>query len=137
MSELPLGRTDIDGDNVYVNVFELEPGKSEEIPFETHSVYMDLQVDLEGAELCEVALGELTEKQPYDEEKDAALYGADTSAALVLGTDRFAVFMVEEPHKQMCIRDRCWRGRHVSSRTTWQRPSMQPPARRKINILLF
>lgn len=99
LSLLPPGRTNIDGENVYVNVFELEPRQSEEIPFETHSRYMDLQVDLEGAELCEVALGELTEKQPYDEETDAALYGADTSAALVLGTDRFAVFMVEEPHK--------------------------------------
>ena len=99
LSALPLGRTDIDGENVYVNVFEQQTKPSEELAFETHSRYMDLQVDLEGVELCEVALGELVEKQPYDEAQDAALYGADTSAALVLGTDRFAVFMVEEPHK--------------------------------------
>ena len=67
--------------------------------FETHSRYMDLQMDLEGAELCEVALGDVEEAEPYDEEKDFALWNGAASAALVLGEGRFAVFMVEEPHK--------------------------------------
>ena len=83
VSALPLGRTEIDGDDVYV----------------THSRYMDLQMDLEGAELCEVALGDVEEAEPYDEEKDFALWNGAASAALVLGEGRFAVFMVEEPHK--------------------------------------
>ena len=73
VSALPLGRTEIDGDDVYVTVMEAEPTPGEGRAFETHSRYMDLQMDLEGAELCEVAL--------------------------VLGEGRFAVFMVEEPHK--------------------------------------
>ena len=60
VSALPLGRTEIDGDDVYVTVEEAEP---------------------------------------YDEEKDFALWNGAASAALVLGEGRFAVFMVEEPHK--------------------------------------
>ena len=76
-----------------------EPPPVEGLAFETHSRYMDLQMDLEGAELCEVALGDVEEAEPYDEEKDFALWNGAASAALVLGEGRFAVFMVEEPHK--------------------------------------
>ena len=59
VSALPLGRTEIDGDDVYVTVMEAEPTPGEGRAFETHSRYMDLQMDLEGAELCEVALGDV------------------------------------------------------------------------------
>ena len=50
VSALPLGRTEIDGDDVYVKVMEAEPTPGEGRAFETHSRYMDLQMDLEGAE---------------------------------------------------------------------------------------
>lgn len=104
---LPLGRTEIDGDNVYVNVMEAEPTPGESRTFETHTRYMDLQMDLEGVELCEVALGEVTEAEPYDEERDYAAYEGNTSAALVLGEGRFALFMVEEPHKPTIKAEGC------------------------------
>lgn len=96
---LPDGRTDIDGDDVYVTVGPRAPGPAGEAPFETHSRYMDIHVVLEGSELAETALGELTARRPYDEAADTALWDAATSAALVLAPGRFAVFMVEEPHK--------------------------------------
>lgn len=99
LSKLPLGKTIIDGDNVFVNVMEAEPKPTDELEFETHSKYMDLQMDIEGTELFEVALGELTESKPYSEETDYASYKAQTSGAGVLGEDRFVIFMVEEPHK--------------------------------------
>lgn len=99
LAKLPLGKTVIDGENVFVTVMEVQPTPSEGRAFETHSKYMDLQLDLDGVELCEVALGELSEEAPYDAEKDIALYHGETSAAMVLGEGRFAVFMVEEPHK--------------------------------------
>jgi YhcH/YjgK/YiaL family protein len=99
LSGLPLGRTDIDGDNVYVNVMEADTTPGEGRFFETHSDYMDLQMDLEGVELCEVALGDMQEVTPYDEEADVAMWQGDLSAGLILGEGRFVVFMVEEPHK--------------------------------------
>ena len=101
LNGLPEGRTDVDGDAVYVLVSQAQPAPGEDRPFETHSRYMDLHIDLEGAELCEVARGDLQEQQPYDEAADAALWQGDTSAALVLGEGRFAVFMVEEAHKPL------------------------------------
>lgn len=78
---LPDGRTDIDGDDVYVTVGPRTPGPAEDAPFETHSRYMDIHVVLEGSELAEAALGELTAREPYDEAADTALWDAATSAA--------------------------------------------------------
>lgn len=99
LSQLPLGKTVIDGDKVFVNVVECDTRSSEEAQFETHTRYMDLQLDLEGVELYEVALGELEETQPYSEENDIAFYQSDVSCAGILGTERFVVFMTEEAHK--------------------------------------
>lgn len=99
LGELPEGRTDIDGDKVYVNVMVADSRASEDALFETHSRYMDLQVDLDGVELFELALGELQEKQPFDESTDCGFYAAETSCAAVLGEDRFVVFLTEEAHK--------------------------------------
>ncbi len=99
ISELPLGRTDIDGDNVFVNIMEVETQPSSEKNFEVHSKYMDLQMDIKGTEICEVSLGDITELEPYSDETDCAILDCELSAALVMGEGRFAVFMVEEPHK--------------------------------------
>ncbi len=99
INDLPIGRTDIDGDNVFVMISEVETMPSAEKNFEVHSKYMDLQMDLQGTEICEVSLSGLTEIKPYDEENDCALFESELSAALVMGEGRFAVFMVEEPHK--------------------------------------
>ncbi len=98
LTQLPNGRTEIDGENVYVTVQELETLPAEGRRYETHSRYMDLHTDIEGMELCEVTLGDVTAVQEYSEADDCALWDGNTSAALVLDETRFAVFMVEEAH---------------------------------------
>lgn len=99
LKDLPLGRTEIDADDVYVVVQEVDTVLDADKPFKTHSTYMELHVDLEGIELCEVSLGIVQAKTPYDAQTDEALWQGALSAALVMGDDRFAVFMIEEPHK--------------------------------------
>ncbi len=107
LSLLPLGRTDIDGDNVYVSVMDVKTRPTQDADFETHSKYMDLQTDITGTELCEVALGELVQEAEYDSEKDIAFFKADLSCALILNPDRFVVFMAEEPHKPTIRTEDC------------------------------
>lgn len=99
ITTLPLGRTQIDGDKVFVNVMDATPQPSEKASFETHQRYLDLQTDLAGSELFEVALGELRITKPYDEQADIALGSADTSIAGMLCEGRFALFLVGEAHK--------------------------------------
>ena len=56
LSDLPLGRTEVDGGNVFINVMEadLSPDSTR---LEYHKKYADLQIDLTGGE-GRFALGE-------------------------------------------------------------------------------
>ncbi|MEG0395851.1 MAG: YhcH/YjgK/YiaL family protein [Oscillospiraceae bacterium] len=107
LTSLPLGKTVIDGDNVFVNVMEAEPKPTEELAFETHSLYMDLQTDIEGTELLEVALGGVEELTPFNAETDFGTWNAETSGAGILGVGRFVVFLTEEPHKPTIAAEGC------------------------------
>jgi YhcH/YjgK/YiaL family protein len=99
ITTLPMGRTKIDSDKVYVNVMDATPQAGEKASFETHQRYLDLQTDLSGCELFEVALGEMKVTKPYSEADDVAFGTADTSVAGMLCEGRFALFLVGEAHK--------------------------------------
>lgn len=99
LDDLPMGRTEIQGENIYVNVMECPAAEDSAVDFETHSKYMDLQIVLDGSQLFQVALEDVEETEAYNEEKDYALYKGTPSCAGVLDPERFAVFMVEEAHK--------------------------------------
>lgn len=96
---LPLGRTEVDGEYVFVNVMEATAKPEEELNFEVHKKYMDIQIDLEGTEVIEVAVGNLDEIIAYDAGKDIGFYGADKSARCIMGPGRFIICMAEEAHK--------------------------------------
>jgi YhcH/YjgK/YiaL family protein len=102
LQTLPLGRTEIDGDNVFVNVMEAYTKPANELLFETHTQYLDIQIDLDGSELLEVALDHLEETTPYCSERDIAFYKAAPSSACALDRSKFIIFMTEEAHKP-CI----------------------------------
>lgn len=99
LDALPLGRTDIDDHRVFVNVMEAVAKSEDEIYFEVHKKYMDIQIDLEGIEAIETAVGDLEEITPYDEGKDIGFYRTGTSARCIMGSGRFSVCMAEEAHK--------------------------------------
>ena len=99
LDTLPLGRTDIDDHRVFVNVMEAVAKSEDEIYFEVHKKYMDIQIDLEGIEAIETAVGDLEEITPYDEGKDIGFYRTGTSARCIMGPGRFIVCMAEEEHK--------------------------------------
>lgn len=51
----PIGRYDIDGDEIYVAISEYQTVSSEAKSWEAHKKYIDLQVVIEGEELIEVS----------------------------------------------------------------------------------
>ena len=53
LDALPMGRTEIDGSNVFCNKMEAQTMPAEEKLFEMHRVYMDIQIDLQGSECIE------------------------------------------------------------------------------------
>ena len=65
---LPLGKQDIVGKDVWVSVIEIEGKDVATTPFEIHKKYLDIHVDITGNELIETG-GEGTEVS-YDENRD-------------------------------------------------------------------
>ena len=53
LNTLPLGRTEVDGDTVFINVMDAELHPNEGSHPEYHRIYADLQIDLTGSELAE------------------------------------------------------------------------------------
>ena len=99
LSKLPLGRTEIKGSSVFVNVMDCESVGAEEMHFEAHQKYMDMMTMTEGSQMFQIALEDIEEVKPFDKEGDIALYDGSVSCAGVLDTDRFVVFMTNELHK--------------------------------------
>ncbi len=102
LSSLPDGRYDIDGDKLYASLASYETKDASEALFETHRKYIDIQIVLDGEEICGVApADEVTEiALPYEEEKDVAFFDAPdaVSAAIPLRKGLFAVFFPEDAH---------------------------------------
>ena len=98
LASLPLGRTEIDGQNVFLNVMEAAPRAKETAHYEVHALYMDLQFDLDGHEAYAVTVGPTTTVSPLDAEKDIGFVDGSATTEGLLGDGRFALFFAGEPH---------------------------------------
>ncbi|MDR0540668.1 MAG: YhcH/YjgK/YiaL family protein [Dysgonamonadaceae bacterium] len=104
LTALPLGKMELDGKNLYVNVQEVE-GKTPEIArMETHDDYIDIQIPLSATEtmgwMSRENLKQLTEA--YNAEKDITFYADKTENLIRVQPGEFAVFFPEDGH-QPCI----------------------------------
>ena len=98
LNSLPLGKTEILGDKVFANVMEAQAKAENELSFEIHKKYMDIQVDIEGTEEILIGLNGFKENEPFSPEKDFGSCTAEKSARMVMGSGRFIVCMAQEPH---------------------------------------
>ena len=99
LNELPLGKTVVDGDNVYINVMDAKASPVEERAYEIHKNYMDIQMDLVGVERIDTGDFTKMEIDEYNEEKDVAKATADDLAGCLIGPGNFIICMAGEPHK--------------------------------------
>lgn len=76
LSQLPIGRTEIDGDALYINKVETELLSHEAQDLEVHRQYIDVHIPLSASEIIGWSpLQALREaSSPYDDAKDFALY---------------------------------------------------------------
>ena len=97
LKTLPLGRCDIDGDDVFVSVNTYATKENPKVEF--HGTYADIQLVLEGHEqigwmpkrgLCNVT--------PYDEPKDIS-FGEGVTQKMEAIPGQFFVFFPEDAHQ--------------------------------------
>ncbi len=95
--DLPLGKYELDGKNVFANIQEYEPKENNGI-FEAHREYIDIQCILSGNELMEcteISNGITT--RPYA--PDCELFRTEgNTVKLECGTGTFAIFFPSDIH---------------------------------------
>lgn len=99
LSSLPLGRTELDGNKVYINVMEAEAGPLETRNYEIHKNYMDIQIDLSGTESIRTGDMGAMSTESYDAASDFGAAQCPDLASCTLGPGNFILCMAGEPHK--------------------------------------
>lgn len=102
LSALPLGRTELDGDMVYVNTMEATAGPLETRQYEVHKNYMDIQIDLSGVEIIHTGDSASMSAGEYDAENDSFIAQCGDLASCTIGPGNFIICTAGEPHKP-CI----------------------------------
>ncbi|MGI6055930.1 MAG: YhcH/YjgK/YiaL family protein [Bilifractor sp.] len=99
LSKLPDGRTDIDGDELYVMIQHPVLKKMEEAKPEAHNRYADLQLVISGTEIMGYApredLGAPIESNP---DGDIWFYEGGNFSPLTIRSGMFAVFFPQDAH---------------------------------------
>lgn len=99
LHKLPMGRTEVDGSLVYINVMEAYSAPVSERGFEIHKNYMDIQIDLKGTEIIEIGDAHVMSVSDYNEETDFGKAECPTLTSCTMGEGNFIVCMPSEPHK--------------------------------------
>ena len=108
--DAPLGRIEIDGDNLFINNSLAEGVARDAQVLEIHRKYIDVHILLEGNETIGWKPLEdvRNEKQAYQQEGDCALYDEPASTYVTLQPGQFAIVWPEDCHAPVigkgCIR---------------------------------
>lgn len=101
LSGLEIRRYDIDGDNLYASVMDYVTKNEEEVRYEAHRKYIDIQYVISGVEEMGVApLSSLKEVTvPYDASKDVGFMTVTESKLYKATPDRFFIFFPDDIHR--------------------------------------
>lgn len=99
LSALPLGKTYIDGDNLYANKSEYQT-KTVIGDFEAHDKYADIQFIISGSERIDYAeRKDCALTTEYNPVKDVIFMNTDKFFPLLISEGQFAIFFPEDAHR--------------------------------------
>lgn len=96
----PVGRYEIDGDNLYAMVQEYNTNLLANAKFEGHKRYIDIQYIVSGEELMKVAdISKVTASTEYDAGKDCGFFeNAGDASVLLVQQGEYAIFFPQDIH---------------------------------------
>ena len=98
LSALPLGKTVIDGEQLFALVHEYTPQDASLLKYEAHRRYWDVQVVARGSERMGWGpLSQMTVSEPYDHERDVAFFRGQGQFVLV-PAGYFTIFAPTDVH---------------------------------------
>ncbi|MEI6555257.1 MAG: YhcH/YjgK/YiaL family protein [Paludibacter sp.] len=98
---LPLGKLELEGSDLFVNVVEIEGKSADEAKMETHNRYIDIQVPVTASETMGwIAVNQLKQTtQEYSPEKDVAFFADKATSFVNVQPYQFAIFFPEDAHQ--------------------------------------
>ncbi len=104
LEKISIGRYELEGANLFVNVDEYTTKDEEDCRFEAHREYIDIQYLIYGEEKIGISdLGKTSEIIPYDSIKDVTFLTAEQNNYRTASPDRFFVFFPEDAHRP-CVK---------------------------------
>jgi len=96
----PVGRTDLDGDSLYLMVQEPDAKEEENAKLEAHRKYIDIQMPLKSVESYgwKALNACVEEKDPYNTDKDIVFFFDEPSTYITLFPGQFAIFFAQDGH---------------------------------------
>ncbi len=98
---MPVGKIELDGKNLFVNILDFKGKDEENCRMETHRDYIDIQLPVNGCETmgwkAAADLQEVT--APYDTVKDIAFFADKATSKINVQAGQFAIFFPEDGHQ--------------------------------------
>lgn len=109
-SKVEAGKIMLDGKNCFINVIDQAGKTPDAAKYETHNLYLDIQIPLDGTEVMGfIPTCELTQPDaPYNPEKDITKYSDKGGSLVTVMPRHFAIFWPWDGH-QPCIGEGNWR----------------------------
>lgn len=100
LSQLPEGRTDIEGDEIFIMVSRGELRRAEDAPIEVHDRYIDIQVVIEGAETYgwKERSALVQPRGGFDAESDIQFFDDAPSLYYTARAEQMSIFFPEDGH---------------------------------------
>lgn len=101
LANAPIGKIEIDGDNAWINVIEVQGKERSVAKLETRDKYIDIQLPLVGNETFGWQARELLKEEKdggYNDVKDITFYADQPPVYITLSSGDFGIFFPEDGH---------------------------------------
>lgn len=100
LNALEIGKIELKGKDLYVNVAQTKPKAKEETKLETHIDYIDIQVPLSGTEIMGYTAAKdcIPADAPYNAEKDITFFEGLAESYIAVKPGMFAIFFPQDGH---------------------------------------
>lgn len=100
LQAMEIGKTELKGKDLFVNVAQTNTKTKEEAKLETHREYIDIQIPLSGTEIMGYtpACNCVPADAPYSEEKDITFFEGLAETYVAVKPGMFAIYFPQDGH---------------------------------------
>lgn len=100
LQSMEVGKTELQGQDLVVNIAQTTPKTKEQAKLETHNVFIDIQIPLSGTEVMGYTAGKdcVPADAVYNAEKDITFFEGLAESYIAVKPGMFAIFFPQDGH---------------------------------------